>query len=91
MDRASERCFARWPELLPDQRWRAARRTYAFSANTILDFRAGFERFEENALPRSQGMFNPASIGFTAATATQLNFPAYQYGANPEHQRVFSR
>jgi trimeric autotransporter adhesin len=53
--------------------------TYVFSAHTILDFRVGFERFEENALPRSQGMFNPASIGFTAGTATQLNFPAYQY------------
>lgn len=53
--------------------------TYTFSSNLLLDFRVGFERFEENSLPNSLGKFDPASIGFTSGTASQLDFETWKY------------
>ncbi len=42
---------------------------YSFSANTILNTRVGFSRFDEPNIRQHQGNFNPASLGFPTATA----------------------
>lgn len=53
--------------------------TYIFSPNLVLDFRVGFERFVENSLPTSLGKVDASTMGFTAATASQLNFSRWKY------------
>jgi len=42
---------------------------YNFSPTVVLNSRAGFSRFNEPNIHQHQGEFNPASLGFPAATA----------------------
>jgi hypothetical protein len=41
---------------------------YSFSANTILNTRVGFSRFNEPSIRQHQGNISPASLGFPAST-----------------------
>jgi len=51
--------------------------TSTFSSNPLLDVRVGFSRFFEESLPTSLGKFDPATMGFSAATLAQ--FGGYKY------------
>jgi Carboxypeptidase regulatory-like domain len=42
---------------------------YSLSANTILNTRIGYSRFNEPSIRQHEGIFNPASLGFPASTA----------------------
>ncbi|MFN0121708.1 MAG: TonB-dependent receptor, partial [Blastocatellia bacterium] len=42
---------------------------YNFSGTTILNVRLGFSRFDEPNIRQNQGLFNPASLGFSQTTA----------------------
>ena len=51
--------------------------TWTISPTTLLDVRLGFSRFLELSLPRSQGQFDPASMGFSPETLAL--FQGYKY------------
>lgn len=57
---------------------------YTASPTTILNFRGGFTRFEEPTLRVNQGLFNPASLGFSPQTVSffgdALYFPRFEIG-----------
>ncbi len=42
---------------------------YTISATTVLNFRIGFSRFNEPSLRQHEGIFDPASLGFSQQTA----------------------
>jgi hypothetical protein len=50
---------------------------YTISPNTVLNWRAGFQRFYEPNIRQHQGLFDPASLGFSAQTARY--FGDYRY------------
>jgi hypothetical protein len=50
---------------------------YTISPTTIFNFRAGFSRFWEPNVRQHQGEFNPASLGFSARTASFFGGASY--------------
>lgn len=57
---------------------------YTISPSTVLNYRVGFSRFSEPSRRQHEGNFNPASLGFSAATAAYFNnvsyFPRFEIG-----------
>jgi len=50
---------------------------YTHSANTVLNVRAGFIRFNSPTVRLSEGHFNPASLGFSASTVALFQGASY--------------
>jgi hypothetical protein len=57
--------------------------TYAQTASTLWDFRAGWQRFQEPNIRQHQGVFAPASLGFSSAVASLFGgaryFPQFNF------------
>ena len=57
---------------------------YNFGPTVVLNSRVGYTRFNEPNIRQNQGIFNPASLGFPAATAAlfgpELYFPRFEIG-----------
>ncbi len=50
---------------------------YTISPTTVLNWRAGFSRFNEPNIRQHEGLFDPATLGFPAQTVSY--FSGYQY------------
>jgi hypothetical protein len=50
---------------------------WTMSPTTILNWRAGFQRFNEPNIRQHEGLFNPASLGFSAQTAALFGDASY--------------
>jgi hypothetical protein len=50
---------------------------YTVSPTTILNYRVGFSRFNEPSVRQHQGLFDPASLGFSAKTAALFGGASY--------------
>jgi hypothetical protein len=73
--------------------------TYAQSASALWDIRAGWQRFQEPNIRQHQGLFDPASLGFSQSVANLFGgaqyFPSFTFdtindigdnlGGNTEH------
>jgi hypothetical protein len=57
---------------------------WTINPTTVLNWRAGFQRFNEPNVRQHQGLFNPASLGFSAQTAALFGdasyFPRFDIG-----------
>jgi hypothetical protein len=50
---------------------------YTLSPTTVLNYRVGFQRFNEPNIRQHQGAFNPASLGFSSQTAALFGGVSY--------------
>ena len=50
---------------------------YTISSNTLLDVRAGWQRFKEPNVRQHEGLFEPASLGFPSSVASLFGGASY--------------